>query len=1042
MGAASLFISHRRLFTGHEKGFVMKNCSTLMGAVAPLALMVGFLLPIMPALAAETTGVAKTPERMPPPRIRTVITPPPAETEAEQTSETTEEDKQARSTAVIRSRTPRINTKAPVDVEAAPRIRTRVAAPADQDSVAVDSAQAAPRSRTTFRTPSTDSSVPAQVENRPRIRTRVVAPSNSDAASTTGAEPVPRNRVRLATPQTDRSTPAEIESTPRVRTRIAQPSSEEASPDAETPRRRSRDTAGEVPSDQSDEAATTGSARQTVSGQRDKMVTEVDTKNVSRDFTGKVKPNAIILKPGTYQQILGKLPVTRTLDLTTIKANPTITLGATMFDFNPMLDNPKSLPNIGKRLQAMPQLVEIVPATMTASQIKQGLVVRSVLSYRLKSGACTMASNRLLLTNAGISCFTYKAIPAREADFSKPASIEYVKDLGERANALAQAREQSQINAADIQQNVDQFRVILKDPAQRAQVVTSIGDAETTRLEQLNDTALAGELVNFHDVTIEEVAFVPVMQPIPPSDAWFKQAQKSLADAQLKRLAAADAQLAGATEATSYPIGEFQYLAGFTLGSAHEWRQGVSTTIKWCVFGCKKTYFAEAWAGFHYGFGLRFPMRFSGTYNFTPGGNGKATLETTLVTNDGNIDDYRKTGLPEDKLFGGQELVAEFGANAGIHANLPLIGGIGPIELSPEIKLTDYLPGRLKGGNLTPPMPNDPIRDEKVVLEQVDLLGERANLGIVSAKVHPAVYIGLESESMSLMVTGNNLSVPLTGGIKTIDLPMAAGQVSSFTVGTPNYNIGMRLTPGLTARLSLNLAVWGTSVDWDVKFPSAKIEIPSGGVDFGCHEGTVCARTFNLGPLGAVSVFKKDLMKWAVEVDAYWLPKCLDEICTTSVKLKRYDVLEAALAQESSLKDSWVSADIYRAPMRDNLAVADTAAEKYVEDSKVRKAQKASDTSSAMSKIALAYYTPQCRDSLCVDNVAILAAIMGPRAKQIAAGGIYRDETAINKMVNKEFGPKFVAEVDASKMRVDMKNAKSVQQQLGKKGKLPVLQTN
>ena len=77
-----------------------------------------------------------------------------------------------------------------------------------------------------------------------------------------------------------------------------------------------------------------------------------------------------------------------------------------------------------------------------------------------------------------------------------------------------------------------------------------------------------------------------------------------------------------------------------------------------------------------------------------------------------------------------------------------------------------------------------------------------------------------------------------------------------------------------------------------------------------------------------------------------------------------------------------------------------------------------------------------------MDNIAVIAAQMGPRAKQIATAAPYQDEAVTNKQVNKEFGPKFVAEIDASKIRYDMNRAKSVKTQVDQMGgKQPSLPT-
>lgn len=984
-------------------------------------------------------------------RIRTVATPPEDEQNSrESRDDEPEEEAKPTSGAKIRSRIPVIKTDVPVEIPGGTRIRSREPVATDDEAVSVDSAEATPSDqRTRGRTPHIDiPSIPVEIENGPRVRSR--APVSTDDAETESATP----RTRGRTPHIDASTPAEIEDTPRIRiklpkqievqeeeaphtrTRATKPD-EDMESQSDTPTARSRDAYRDkrgVEPAQETRPATSPDTR--ITRRKDLTVSPLKSDETPRNFAGKVKPGAVVLKPGTYQQIITDLRAIKTFTLPALEANPTITLGGTSFDFNPMLDNPKSLPNIAKNLKAMPELVEVLPAKMSAVQISQGLVVRSELTYRLKLGACNQVWKQEKLKSAGISCFSYKAIAAQEADFSKPGSAEYVANVDLRAKALAQAKASSKAMTDDIATSVQEFRAQLADPSARAELNASYGEAEVLRLEALDDTKLAGELVNVHDATIEDVAFLPIFQPLSDMGAAFETYKKMRNAAEAKKLAAADAQVAGAKEAKSYPIGEFNYLAGFTLGNKYEWRQRVSTTISWCLVGCKKTYFAEVWAGFGYGFGLRFPMKFSGNYRFDPANGGKAYLDAKLVTFDGNTDDYRSTGLQESKLFGGQEFVAEVGANAGVHAVLPLIGGIGPISFDPAIKLTDYLPGKFAGGNLTPPMPNGEPEEEPFVLDQVDLLGERANLGIVAAKVHPSVLLGLESEGMSLVVSGQGMKTfTLTGGEqKGISLPIDSAQVSNFSVSDPRYNVGFTLTPGLTARVSLNLGVWNTHVDWPVYFPSAKIKIPEGGIDFKCHEGTICTRSFTLSPDGKVSQFKADVKKWALDFDAYWLPKCLDEICKNSAKLKRYDVVEQALAQ-----DGVPSASIYKAPVSNWFDEAGQSAQKYLDQSVVRKADKAAEISAASSIKTNAMYAIQCPDALCKDNVAALAAQMGPRAREIIVAEPYQDMANVDPKVKKEFTPKFTAEIDAAKLRGEIAKNKKLKDQLDKAGvKAPI----
>ncbi|MFM5908005.1 MAG: hypothetical protein ACKOPO_10550 [Novosphingobium sp.] len=1019
----------------------MKNSHQLLAAAAPIALIVASLIAEGTAQSAETVGASSAP-RARVGRIPVIGTN--AKIDPDQVN------------------SPATEATDPAEVKPTPHIRTRTVATSSEDAVAVQEAQgtstpsstpaATLRRRIGGGVSGVNSTSPATREASPRIRTRTAVQSDDEAGTTQEAEAAPTLRRRTGTvPRVDTTSPATIETMPRIRSRVAAPVENEDAPEETTPRVRSRITSPQVDGERpaatdtlprlrtgtnADSGGTSVPVPQTYQAQ---YTPDALTRQPLEDFVGKSPPKAVVLTPGSHQQILARYPGTRTLDLNKLTGNPKVPLGTTSLDFNPMLKNPKSLPNIAKALQAMPGLVEVLPPKMTATSIPQGVIVQTELTYRLKMGACDIQANRRQLASAGVFCFTYKDRPAREADFGNPGAVEFVKDPGLRSAALSNAKGQAKTNAEDIARHVSEFRAMLRDPAQRAQIEAMVGSAETNGLEQLDDTALAGKLINFHDATIVEDAYIPTFQAVSGEGDPLALYRKTLAEKYAKRLAAANAQVAAATEAKSYDLGTFKFITGFTLGSAHEWRQGISTTIKWCLVGCKKTYFAEAWAGFHYAFGLRFPMKTVASYNYNPASGGSASLTSNLTTFDGSAQDYREMGLPEDKIYSGQELVAEFGANAGVRAKLPIIGEIAPPPLDLSLKLTDLLPGRLQGGNLTPPMPGDNVTPDKLVLTQVDLLGERANLGFISAKVHPAVFIGIESSDMGLTVSGRNPAdgfgaKPLSGGKQNVPLPMDKAQASSFTIGAPHYTMDFTLTPGLVARLSLNLAVWGANIDWDVMFPEAEIKVPAGGLTFTCHEGTVCDHDFLYSPEGKVSTFKVELKNWAIDFDSYWLPKCLDTICSNSVKLKRYDTLEAALAMAPQLEEGWKNGDSNRPPMQGQLGLADTAAQTYVDESKVRKAQKASDTSAAMAIIAQAYYTDQCKDSLCTTNVAALAAQMAPRAKEIAAAGIYKDPEAINKQVNQEFAPRFIAEINASKSRVAMKQAGSTKNQFDQMG--------
>ncbi len=196
-GAANLFISHRRCLSGQEKGFVMKNSSRLMAAVAPLALMGAVLVPATVVQAAETATAR------PIPKIRIPTTPAQIE------------------------KTPRLLTQTPTpDAE-----KTEP----EEERVRVDTAEETPTAsiRKRIGTQRIESTTPAEVENKLRVRTRVLTPVEEDVA----AEPPPPRRVRVGASQVDNS-PAEIDNTQPTRIRVAQPVDGSADERAAPTRRR------------------------------------------------------------------------------------------------------------------------------------------------------------------------------------------------------------------------------------------------------------------------------------------------------------------------------------------------------------------------------------------------------------------------------------------------------------------------------------------------------------------------------------------------------------------------------------------------------------------------------------------------------------------------------------------------------------------------------------------------------------------------------------------------------------------------------------
>ncbi|MFA6113331.1 MAG: hypothetical protein WC729_05050 [Sphingomonas sp.] len=733
--------------------------------------------------------------------------------------------------------------------------------------------------------------------------------------------------------------------------------------------------------------------------------------------------DSLTLRAGSHADLMNKLPTLRQIPASVLNGASTVTIGKTRVDFRPMVQNPKALVNIAKKLRALPTQVEVCADVLEAMEIKQGLVVRSLLTYRILPGACRDEERRAKLAGSGVSCFTRSTVGERESGFSNVRNIRYVRDPGDRAKALAASRLQASKVNADIDQSVADFHRQLNDPAQRAEIAEEIGDAELVRLGALDDSALAGELANAAETKVEQIAFIPkaddtlktfkplgvpisaIKPPPPPVDI-------------------------------DYDIGNYVFLAGFTLGKQYEWKQRVDTTIKWCFVGCKKHYYAELFAGFEYGFGLRIPIAFGGTYNPSSAIKDRATLTVKLAPIDGSVADYKAAGLADNKLYEGKELVAEVWAHAGASAKLPIVGVLGPVvPIQIGQDFTDALPAPLAHGQWTPPTPGVKSSEPEIVhvFEDVDLIGGRANFGILGGKLLPAVKVTLHSEKMRLTLKDSDgQSYYLTSNGQVVNVAVDPYTSSSFTVGDPFYTLGFNVTPGITARLFIDLAVWSNNWDWPIWFPQLAVDLPPGGIDFACHEGTVCTRKFGFNQNGAQTEFARLLEKWAREFDPLWIPKCVDEPCKLGIRFIRQGVL---FSGRHKLADN---PDITIAAMKAEFINANINAQKVVTESLARKAEAASNS---WGVIAQAIWTKQCKDALCYDTVTALAAQMGTRARAIAKANPSQSSLWVTQQVNKEFVPQFRQAVDDSVVRDATEQSFEMQRQLKKqKLKTPKLQ--
>jgi hypothetical protein len=351
-------------------------------------------------------------------------------------------------------------------------------------------------------------------------------------------------------------------------------------------------------------------------------------------------------------------------------------------------------------------------------------------------------------------------------------------------------------------------------------------------------------------------------------------------------------------QTTDIDLGTYIFLTGFTLGHDYEWSMEVDETINWCVVGCSSTYSVKLYAGFNYGFGLRFPIQTQLKYHNVvhPNQTADANLTATFRPIDGSAEQFASTGLESDQIFDGKELVAQVGADAGFNYNLPVIGG-GGAGFSVGVDFTDLLPSPYTHGHFTPPAPGTHGIDTPYTFDSIDLLGGLLNFGALGGQVFPAVDINLHSNKLQYTlndeVWNKQTTVASTGQTVAVGTDKSRKNDSHFSFGNPVYNLGFTLTPGIDARLFIDLAVWSQNWDWPVWFPQLAVDLPPHGIDFGCHAGTTCVLDFRPElEAGVTSGLRQQLLSQGCTIQGSMM---------TCQKIQTYQECENAVKSNSLL---------------------------------------------------------------------------------------------------------------------------------------------
>ncbi len=684
---------------------------------------------------------------------------------------------------------------------------------------------------------------------------------------------------------------------------------------------------------------------------------------------------SVILRAEPIDVTIKSLKVLRQLPLASL-SKPNIMIGTTRLSFKPMLDNKRAPFNIAASLRKLPGSAVVIADETTAWEIDRGMIVHSMLTYRLKTGTCGDSARRAKVAATGVECATKLNDASFAAAMSNKSDAHYIANPTRRAAVLAEAQSARAATAAQIATDISELRAAFNDPAKRGQIDAQVGTAESARLASLSDDQLTMEITNSAETKIEQTIFVP-RNDTPNarlSMSKFSPINGAGGPEPLQLVTAAGLGKTGKVPSAP-PIQDTErllstqtFLTGFTLGRHYEWSQSVDTTISWCIVGCKKTYYAQVFATFSLGFGLRFPIKIHGLYkHHLANGQETATVTANFEPFDANADEYAQTGLPQEQLFNGKEIVAEAVAKAGVRFKLPIYGKVEPALFDYGDDYTSALPAPFTGGNFPPPAPGElgfPALEKVFNKPDQDLLAGAANYVAFGAQVFGAVKADLHSTSLRFklrdLLKGETTWLESSG--QQMPMEINPGDHSShFTLSDPEYTLGFHVTPGLVGNLFVHLAVWGHDWPITVWFPQLALDLPPGGVKFACHKGTSCSRTYNFSPTvqsesdGPSSPNDEAILQWKLKFEGKWKPQCLDQLCKdhlfgllgittftgSYVKKLMEDEFEAAKDFVGNVSETLKVIAPYEAKIQKGWQDAENQAAEQVELSKIRKAKHA-----------------------------------------------------------------------------------------------------
>ena len=565
--------------------------------------------------------------------------------------------------------------------------------------------------------------------------------------------------------------------------------------------------------------------------------------------TPRLNPN--IINNIGFNQL--KTPSSRDRLDSIIRLNPGLKLRtiSRFNDFSQLRSNSRNLSysldtariNVGKYVNANGSLSSfarinsslIIPASTTSSaQVFKGtdnrsLVIAERFSFRPRFNACGLA---VASTSRNTFCFTDK-ISKKQSNNSP------VLSNGQSDKLYSKAARMKTL-----------FRSALANPSDRSKLpiwAKTLSTNQLSSLSRLSSKQL--HRIAFNNATNTITRTITAFSPSASTLAALKLNKFNLISrARGSRNVSAAAPSPGPnTRAGTYPLGNDVYLTGFTFGDNYYWSQSLVLDVDYGIGNERIEVIPFASA--YYGLGLRFPLQVRSSISYQGQRSKNATLNLDINPINASSQQYLSAGLDPVLLFNGKELVAEVGAEAGVTYAFPGIGN-GTKRFSKQVDFTRYLGGRLRGGNFSPPS-NSPLPIGKTIIP-IDLLGGMGNYSSggygFRVTTKPGISFDLVSPSRGVSVLDKNNSnrrVKVSRNRQSVQIKADSRYKTNFDIRDPYYNLALEMTPGLQIAGFVGVPGLTKSLSGYIDFPELSVTIPSGGVAFGCHKGTICARNYS-----------------------------------------------------------------------------------------------------------------------------------------------------------------------------------------------------